>query len=63
MFYVEKGNWYINEYTWAEFGLFRDGDESPFLVTQSEEVADFVVQKLNDKYMSDGWKDGVDNIG
>jgi hypothetical protein len=48
MFYIEKGNWYIDQYMWAEYGLFREGDVAPFVVTQSEEVANFVTKKLNE---------------
>jgi hypothetical protein len=55
MFHLEKGNWYINENTWAEYGVFKEGETTPVIVTVGLDIAEWIVDQLNNARHEDEW--------
>ncbi len=59
MFRIERGNWYIDEKTWAEYGIFREGEENAFVLCPDKEKADYICDLLNKHFDGEEWK-GID---
>jgi|WetSurMetagenome_2_1015567.scaffolds.fasta_scaffold1409381_1 hypothetical protein len=61
-FYYEKGNWHIDETTWANYGIFCEGKNKAFAMTQSVTMAEQLVNLLNEAYANGGWDDEDDKM-
>jgi hypothetical protein len=53
---MEKGNWYMDEFNWAEYAIFREGEEKPIIFFIEPEVGSFLIDRLNEEETEENWK-------